>query len=360
MKRPINFCSGPAALPLPVLDRISAELHDFQGSKISVMEHSHRDQLIVRLFEETEARLKAHLGVGDAYRVLFLPGGATLQFSQVPMNLLDGDGTAAYLTTGAWSQKAIKEASKYGHVVEVASSKESNFTTIPTREIWQLPADAKYFHLCTNETIHGVEWFGSLTGLGMPVVADMSSHLLSRSMPIQEIDLIYAGAQKNLGTAGVTIVVVKRDLIDSSQHATPGLMDYRGQITNNSMMNTPPVYPVWVLSLVLEWLESLGGVAAVERINRDKAESLYQAIDASSLYRNPVAADYRSLMNVPFVLADDALESKFIEASQHAGLLNLKGHRSVGGMRASIYNAITQREVDTLIEFMREFERVSA
>ena len=179
-------------------------------------------------------------------------------------------------------------------------------------------------------------------------------------MPIQEIDLIYAGAQKILGTAGVTIVVVKQDLIDSSQHATPGLMDYRGQIANNSMMNTPPVYPVWVLSLVLEWLESLGGVPAVEKINRHKAKSLYQAIDASSLYRNPVAKDCRSLMNVPFVLTDDTLELKFIEASQNAGLLNLKGHRSVGGMRASIYNAITQHEVDTLIEFMCEFERVSA
>ena len=198
MSRPINFCSGPAALPLPVLDRISAELHDFQGSKISVMEHSHRDQVIVRLFEDTEARLKELLGVGEAYRVLFLPGGATLQFSQVPMNLLDGNGTAAYLTTGAWSQKAIKEASKYGHVVEVASSKESNFTTIPARESWQSPADARYFHLCTNETIHGVEWFGSLTGLGMPVVADMSSHLLSRSMPIQEIELNLCRGSKKI------------------------------------------------------------------------------------------------------------------------------------------------------------------
>ena len=360
MSRPINFCSGPAALPLPVLDRISAELHDFQGSKISVMEHSHRDKLIVRLFEETEARLKSLLGVDDAYRVLFLPGGATLQFSQVPMNLLAPNESAAYLTTGAWSQKAIKEASKYGNAVEVASSKDSNFTTMPARETWQLPSDAKYFHICTNETIHGVEWFGSLADLGMPVVADMSSHLLSRSMPIHEFDLIYAGAQKNLGTAGVTIVVVKQDLLKECQSSTPGLMDYQSQIANDSMVNTPPVYPVWVLSLVMEWLESLGGVSAVEKINRQKAESLYQAIDTSSLYRNPVAHDCRSLMNIPFVLADESLDSKFIEASQNAGLLNLKGHRSVGGMRASIYNAITQSEVDTLIEFMREFERVAA
>ena len=360
MSRPINFCSGPAALPLPVLDRISAELHDFQGSKISVMEHSHRDKLIVRLFEETEARLKSLLGVDDAYRVLFLPGGATLQFSQVPMNLLAPNESAAYLTTGAWSQKAIKEASKYGNAVEVASSKDSNFTTMPARETWQLPSDAKYFHICTNETIHGVEWFGSLADLGMPVVADMSSHLLSRSMPIHEFDLIYAGAQKNLGTAGVTIVVVKQDLLKECQLSTPALMDYQSQIANDSMVNTPPVYPVWVLSLVMEWLESLGGVSAVEKINRQKAESLYQAIDTSSLYRNPVAHDCRSLMNIPFVLADESLDSKFIDASQSAGLLNLKGHRSVGGMRASIYNAITQSEVDTLIEFMREFERVAA
>jgi len=360
MSRPINFCSGPAALPPPVLDRISAELHDFQGSKISVMEHSHRDKLIVRLFEETEARLKLLLGVGDAYRVLFLPGGATLQFSQVPMNLLTANESAAYLTTGAWSQKAIKEASKYGNAVEVASSKDANFTTMPARETWQLPSDAKYFHICTNETIHGIEWFGSLANLGMPVVADMSSHLLSRSMPIHEFDLIYAGAQKNLGTAGVTIVVVKQDLLTECQPSTPGLMNYQSQIANDSMVNTPPVYPVWVLSLVMEWLESLGGVSAVEKINRQKAESLYQAIDSSSLYRNPVAHDCRSLMNIPFVLADESLDSKFIEASQNAGLLNLKGHRSVGGMRASIYNAITQSEVDTLIEFMREFERVAA
>ena len=360
MSRPINFCSGPAALPLPVLDRISAELQDFQGSKISVMEHSHRDKLIVRLFEETEVRLKSLLGVGDAYRVLFLPGGATLQFSQVPMNLLAPNESAAYLTTGAWSQKAIKEASKYGNAVEVASSKDSNFTTMPARETWQLPSDAKYFHICTNETIHGVEWFGSLADLGMPVVADMSSHLLSRSMPIHEFDLIYAGAQKNLGTAGVTIVVVKQDLLRECQPSTPGLMDYQSQIANDSMVNTPPVYPVWVLSLLMEWLELLGGVSAVEKINRQKAESLYQAIDTSSLYRNPVAHDCRSLMNIPFVLADESLDSKLIEASQNAGLLNLKGHRSVGGMRASIYNAITQSEVDTLIEFMREFERVVA
>ena len=383
MSRPINFCSGPAALPLPVLEQIQAELLDFQGSGVSVMEHSHRDRLIVRLFEETETQLKTLLGVGDAYRVLFLPGGATLQFSQVPMNLLNPRDTAAYVTTGAWSQKAIKEAQKYATAVEVASAIDTNFTTMPSPDSWQIPESSKYLHICTNETIHGaewfgslagvglpviadmstihgVEWFGSLAGVGLPVIADMSSHLLSRSMPIQEFDLIYAGAQKNLGTAGVTIVLVKTELLGECQSTTPSLMDYRQQIANDSMVNTPPVYPVWVLSLVLQWLNSIGGVDAVEALNRKKAASLYQAIDHSSFYHNPVALDCRSLMNIPFVLADANLDGRFVEQSIKEGLLNLKGHRSVGGMRASIYNAITQTEVDTLIDFMREFERTAA
>ena len=360
MSRPINFCSGPAALPLPVLEQIQAELLDFQGSGVSVMEHSHRDRLIVRLFEETETQLKTLLGVGDAYRVLFLPGGATLQFSQVPMNLLNPRDTAAYVTTGAWSQKAIKEAQKYATAVEVASAIDTNFTTMPSRDLWQIPESSKYLHICTNETIQGVEWFGSLAGVRLPVIADMSSHLLSRSMPIQEFDLIYAGAQKNLGTAGVTIVLVKTELLGECQSTTPSLMDYRQQIANDSMVNTPPVYPVWVLSLVLQWLNSIGGVDAVEALNRKKAASLYQAIDHSSFYHNPVALDCRSLMNIPFVLADANLDGRFVEQSIKEGLLNLKGHRSVGGMRASIYNAITQTEVDTLIDFMREFERTAA
>ena len=360
MSRPINFCSGPAALPLPVVDRIQRELPDFRGSKISVMEHSHRDKLIVELFEETASRLKSLLGIDDSYQVLFLPGGATLQFSQIPMNLLGADQTAAYLTTGAWSQKAIKEAMKYGQVTEAGSSKESNFTTIPAKDTWHIPPDSKYFHICTNETIHGVEWFGSLNDIGVPVVADMSSHLLSRSMPVHEFDLIYAGAQKNLGTAGVTIVVIKPELLGQSNAQIPSLMEYQNQIANDSMVNTPPVHAVWVLSLVLEWLESLGGVAAIERMNETKAHALYEVIDHSTLYSNPVATQYRSRMNVPFVLADESLDKRFIESSNHAGLLNLKGHRSVGGMRASIYNAITQDDVETLIEFMREFERVAA
>ena len=358
--RPINFCSGPAALPEPVLARMQAELLDFRGSRISVMEHSHRDDRIVGLFSETEATLKRLLGLGDAYRVLFLPGGATLQFSQVPMHLLTRGGSGGYITSGAWSEKAVKAAAQYGRAVEVASSASRNFTDIPDPASWDLPADATYLHICTNETIHGVEWFGSLADVSVPVVADMSSHILSRTMPVSEFDLIYAGAQKNLGTSGVTLVILKTELLDDVDHShIPGLLQYRQQIANDSMVNTPPVLSVWVLALMLDWLESIGGVSAVEARNRAKAAALYAAIDDSALYSNPVALANRSLMNVPFVLNDAALDASFLAQAEAAGLMNLKGHRSVGGMRASIYNAISERDVAVLIEFMREFERTA-
>ena len=358
MTRPINFCSGPAALPEPVLHRMQEELLDFKGSGISVMEHSHRDERIVGLFAETETTLKRLLGVSDAYRVLFLPGGATLQFSQVPMNLLSGDRPGVYVTSGAWSEKAIQAAKPYGRVVEAASSFARNYTDIPDRATWQIPEDAAYLHICTNETIHGVEWFGSLADVAAPVVADMSSHILSRAMPMHEYDLVYAGAQKNLGTSGVTLVIVKTELLEQANTAgVPGLLQYGQQREQDSMVNTPPVLSVWVLALVLEWLESMGGVSWVEARNRAKAHALYTAIDQSGLYKNPVAIANRSLMNVPFVLQDASLDTRFLQRAADEGLLNLKGHRSVGGMRASIYNAISEAEVDVLIDFMRDFER---
>ena len=360
MTRPINFCSGPAALPEPVLHRMQAELLDFQRSGISVMEHSHRDHRIVELFSETEIRLKRLLGLGDAYRVLFLPGGATLQFSQVPMNLLSPNRPAAYVTSGTWSEKAIKAASQYGPVIEAATSRDSKFTKIPDLQTWVIPEDAQYVHLCTNETIQGVEWFGSLADVAAPVVADMSSHILSRAMPMHEFDLVYAGAQKNLGTSGVTLVILKTELLERAQSdGVPGLLQYRQQIENDSMVNTPPVLSVWVLALVLDWLESMGGVPWVEAQNRVKAQALYHAIDHSGLYRSPVAIENRSLMNVPFVLQDASLDARFLARAESAGLMNLKGHRSVGGMRASIYNAISEHDVAVLIDFMREFERTS-
>lgn len=360
MSRPINFCSGPAALPEAVLQRMQAELSDFQRSGISVMEHSHRDPRIVSLFDETEMKLKRLLGIGDEYRVLLLPGGATLQFAQVPMNLLAPTGSAAYLTTGAWSEKAIKECRRYGAAYEVATSKEAHFTEIPPKATWDIPADSTYFHICTNETIHGVEWFGSLADIDIPVVADMSSHLLSRTMPITEYALIYAGAQKNLGTAGVTVVIIESTVIGEAQSQTPSVMHYDKQVSNRSMVNTPPVFPVWVLKLMLDWIEEMGGVSAMEVRNRHKAERLYAAIDQSSLYRNPVKTDARSWMNIPFVLEDASREADFLAHAEAEGLLNLKGHRSVGGMRASIYNAIEMHEVQTLIDVMQEFERTAA
>lgn len=360
MPRPINFCSGPAALPVPVLQRMQTELADFAGSGISVMEHSHRDARIVSLFEETESLLKSLLGIGSEYRALFLPGGATLQFAQLPMNLLRAGACGAYLTTGAWSEKAIKECQRYGDAVEVASSKASSYTEIPPRSDWRIPDSACYFHLCTNETIHGVEWFGSLADIEIPVVADMSSHLLSRQMPMQEFSLVYAGAQKNLGTAGVTIVLIRDDLAIEPQASTPSLLNYTNQMANDSMVNTPPVFPVWVLKLVLEWVRDSGGVSAMESRNQRKAEMLYAAIDQSSLYQNPVATSARSWMNVPFVLHDAKRDVAFLSQAEALGLLNLKGHRSVGGMRASIYNAISEDDVQMLIDFMREFERTSA
>lgn len=360
MSRPINFCSGPAALPSAVLQRMHAELPDFADSGLSVMEHSHRDRRIVGLFEETESLLKSLLGLGADYRVLFLPGGATLQFAQVPMNLLGAGGCGAYLTTGAWSEKAIQECRRYGEAVEIASSQASQYTMIPEKSAWHIPDAASYVHLCTNETIHGVEWFGSLSDLELPVVADMSSHLLSREMPVHEFSLVYAGAQKNLGTAGVTVVLIRDDLEMTPQPSTPSLMQYANQMASDSMMNTPPVFPVWVLKLVLDWVLESGGVSAMEARNRRKAELLYTAIDQSALYQNPVASAVRSWMNVPFVLHDESREGVFLKQAEDQGLLNLKGHRSVGGMRASLYNAISEDDVQTLIDFMREFERTSA
>lgn len=360
MTRPINFCSGPAALPEPVLLRMQEELLDFRGSGISVMEHSHRDDRIVALFAETEITLKRLLGLGEAYRVLFLPGGATLQFSQVPMNLLSSDRPAAYVTSGAWSEKAIKAAAQYGPVIEAATSRDTGFTEIPDRQTWMIPEDAQYLHLCTNETIHGVEWFGSLADVSAPVVADMSSHILSRAMPMHEFDLIYAGAQKNLGTSGVTLVILKTELLERANNQNvPGLLHYREQIENASMVNTPPVLSVWVLALVLDWLESMGGVSWVEAQNSAKAQALYDAIDHSGLYRNPVALANRSRMNIPFVLRDPSLDAMFLQHAASHRLMNLKGHRSVGGMRASIYNAISKDDVAVLIDFMREFERTA-
>lgn len=356
MTRPINFCSGPSQLPLSVVQRMADELMDFRGTGISVMEHSHRDPMIVALFAETAERLKALMGIPSGYHVLFLAGGATLQFAQVPMNLLPRGGRPCYVETGIWSEKAIAECRRYGEPVVIASGRSSNFTDVLPADQWVVPEDAGYVHVTTNETIQGVELFESYAHIQAPVVADMSSHILSRAMSVSEFGLIYAGAQKNLGTAGVTVVIVRDDLIGAALPITPGMLSYQTQAANESMINTPPVGAVYVLSLVLEWLEAQGGVAAIELVNAEKAARLYAAIDGSALYHNPVDPRVRSRMNIPFVLRDASLDTAFLAHCAEARLLNLKGHRSVGGMRASIYNAMSLGEVQTLIDVMADFE----
>lgn len=353
--RKFNFCAGPAALPEEVLQQAAEELVDFRGAGLSVMEMSHRSPEIVAIAEQAEKDFRELLAIPDDYAVLFLQGGASTQFSAVPLNLLAGKTTADYVNTGQWSKKAIKEAGRFCQANVVASSEDSNFSTIPAFDSWQLSEDAAYLHYTPNETIGGVEFFWT-PEVAVPLVADMSSTILSRPIDVSQFGLIYAGAQKNIGPAGLTIVIARRDLLGKASEHCPTMLDYQVAADNDSMYNTPPTYSIYLAGLVFQWLKKLGGLAAMERINRAKAEKLYGYIDASDFYANPVDKACRSLMNVPFTLADDSLDKAFLAQADEAGLLNLKGHRSVGGMRASIYNAVSQQAVDALIDFMKEFE----
>lgn len=354
MARKYNFCAGPAALPEAVLQKAQGELLDWRGRGASVMEMSHRSDEFVGIATKAEADLRKLLNVSDEYAVLFLQGGATQQFSAVPMNLLNGANTANYLNTGQWSKKAIAEAGKYCSVNVVASSQEQNFSCIPDVSDWNVDDSAAYFHYTPNETIGGVEFFHE-PEVAMPLVADMSSTILSRPIEVNKFGLIYAGAQKNIGPSGLTIVIVKRDLLGRADKAVPSMLNYQVHDEAGSMSNTPPAFAWYMAGLVFEWLLDNGGLAAMEKINRRKAEKLYGFIDASDFYANPVELSSRSLMNVPFTLADAELDKKFLVESEEAGLTNLKGHRSVGGMRASIYNAVPEEAVDALIAFMQDF-----
>jgi phosphoserine aminotransferase len=366
MTRVFNFSAGPATLPLPVLERVREELLEWQRAGMSVMEMSHRGKAFISIAERAEADLRALLGVPAGHRVLFLQGGAQLQFSAVPLNLLRGRTRADYVDTGAWSSKAIDEARRYCEVNVVASSVGSGYDGIPARETWQLDPGAAYLHYTPNETIGGVEFHwvpevgaegGGETG-DVPLVADMSSNIFSRPVDVERFGLIYAGAQKNAGIAGLTIVIVREDLLGAASGATPSMLDYARQVKADSMANTAPTFAWYVAGLVFEWLRELGGLEAMAERNRRKAETLYTCIDASGFYANQVQAQCRSWMNVTFALADTALDPVFLERAREAGLSDLKGHRSVGGMRASIYNAMPQEGVDALAEFMREFERI--
>ena len=351
--RTFNFSAGPAALPEAVLEQARDELLDYQGRGLSVMEMSHRSAEFIAIAETAEADLRDLLAIGDDYAVLFLQGGASQQFAMLPMNLCRAEDTVDYVRTGSWGDKALAEAGRLANVNIAASP--ATFTHVPCVDAWRLTPGAAYCHIVSNETINGVQ-FHDFPDTPSPLVADMSSELLSRAIDVSRFGAIYAGAQKNIGPAGLCVVVIRKDLLGRARPGTPRIFDYAVQAKNGSMFNTPPTYSWYLAGLVLRWLKELGGVAAIEQVNRRKAAKLYAAIDASNFYTSPVAERDRSIMNVPFTLADSSLDAAFLAGAEERRLLNLKGHRSVGGMRASIYNAVPEAAVDALIDYMAEFE----
>jgi len=354
--RVFNFSAGPAVLPLAVLEQARAEMTDWQGSGMSVMEVSHRGKAFVACAAQAEADLRELLAVPANYKVLFLQGGATAQFSFIPMNLAGPESVVDYVNTGAWSKKAIGEARRYCKVNVVADAADSNYTAVPAQRDWKLTSNAAYLHYTPNETIGGVE-FPFLPATDVPLVADMSSTILSRPIDVSRFGLIYAGAQKNIGPSGICVVIVREDLIGKARAGTPTVFDYKAMADDGSMLNTPPTFGWYFAGLVFKWLKQQGGLAVMAERNRAKASKLYAAIDASGFYRNPVAPECRSWMNVPFILPRAELDKTFIVEAGKAGLVNLEGHRSVGGMRASIYNAMPAEGVDALVSFMGEFAR---
>ena len=356
MSRAHNFCAGPAALPLAVLERAQRELLDWSYSGASVMEVSHRSSEFVSVADRAESSLRRLLEISDDYAVLFLQGGASLQFASVPLNLAAKDQVMDQVVTGQWSKKAFAEQQRFGAVNLVASSADQNFASIPQQDSWQRDPTAAYLHYCPNETIGGLE-FGFVPDSDVPLVADMSSTILSRPVDVDRFGVIYAGAQKNIGPAGLCLVIVRRELLGRARPETPAMLNWQIAAENDSMYNTPPTFAIYLAGLVFEWLEELGGLEKMEAINRRKAEKLYALIDESGFYANPVEQISRSLMNVPFALADDALDTVFLKEAEAKQLLNLKGHRSVGGMRASLYNAVEESSVDALCSFMRDFEQ---
>jgi phosphoserine aminotransferase len=356
MPRPFNFSPGPAALPEPVLRQAASEMLDWNGSGVSVMEVSHRGKEFMALQAGIEADLRELLAIPANYKVLFLQGGAIGQNAIVPMNLLRGRKSADYVNTGAWSVRSIAEAAHYCRVNVAASGEAGGFTSIPKQSEWRLDAGAAYVHICANETIGGVEYHWVPDTGDVPLVADMSSNILSRPIDVSRYGLIYGGAQKNIGPAGLTFVIVREDLLGGALPITPDAFNYTIQAANNSMINTPPTFAIYLAGLVFRWIKEGGGLAAMAERNRAKAALLYGALDASDFYVNRVARDDRSLMNVVFQLPDPALDAPFLEGARAAGLIALKGHRLVGGMRASLYNAMPIEGVQALVAYMKDFE----
>jgi phosphoserine aminotransferase len=355
-----NFGAGPATMPIEVLESARAELVNWHHAGMSVMEMSHRGREFVDIAAQAEKDLRALLAIPAGYKVLFLQGGATMQFAGVPMNLLRGRKSADYVNTGEWSKKAIGEAKKFCSVNVAASSEDRNFSYVPKQATWKRSAEAAYVHICSNETIGGVEYHWTPETGDVPLVADMSSHILSRPLDVAKFGLIYAGAQKNIGPAGLVVVIVRESLLGQAMPETPNVLNYKLQSEADSMLNTPPTFSVYLAGLTFKWLVAKGGLAAMEVINRRKAAMLYDYIDGQDFYSNPVAKEDRSRMNVPFRLRDDSLDKRFLEEAEARGLSQLKGHRSVGGMRASIYNAMPTEGVAALVEFMEAFRKKNA
>ena len=356
MKRIFNFCAGPATLPLPVLEKARDELLDYQGLGMSVMEISHRSAAFDDLAERTEVSIRRLMSISDNYAVLFLAGGATTQFAQVPINLASPDRRGAYIVDGSWSKKAYVTARRLGLAQLAASSEDTGFKSIPAEEEWQLEAGNAYLHYVSNETISGVQ-FRQPPRCSLPLVSDMSSDILSRPIDVDSFGVIYAGAQKNIGQAGIALVIVRKDLLQDLPSTVPDLQSWKIQFKQGSRLNTPPTYAWYIAGLVFEWIEAQGGVERMAELNQQKADRLYQFLDQSTFYKNDIPAAFRSHMNVPFQIVDESLHGSFIAEAEVAGLSSLKGHRSVGGMRASIYNAMPIEGIEALINFMKEFER---
>jgi phosphoserine aminotransferase len=354
MDRKYNFYAGPAILPLKVMKKIQAELLDLRGIGLSILEISHRSKDFTAIIESAEAKVRKLFGVPDNYTVLFQQGGATLQFAMVPMNLLQG-GTADYVNTGSWAKKAIKEAKLFGNVNVAGSSEDQNFNYIP--KDLKLTPGAQYVHVTSNETIGGIQWQQFPDTAGVPLVVDMSSDIFSRQLDVASFGIIYAGAQKNMGPAGVTLVIIHNDLVEQSADNLASMLSYKVQADKKSVFNTPPCFAIYVVDLVMDWIESRGGLAAIEEVNNEKAGLLYDYMDNSHLYKGAANKEDRSKMNVTFRIQPEELEAKFIQEAGAAGLIGLKGHRSVGGCRASIYNAMPLEGVKGLVRFMEKFER---
>lgn len=356
MERVYNFSAGPAMLPEEVLKKAQEEMLSYKGSGMSVMEVSHRSAIFKEIIEKAEATLREVMGIPDNYRVLFLQGGASMQFAMVPVNLFRNSKKADFINTGAWSKKALKEAKTLGSVNVIASSEDKNFTYIPKWDTSTFNQDADYFHITSNNTIYGTRFTTFPETGSVPLVADMSSNILSEQVDVSKFGIIYAGAQKNIGPAGVTVVIIRDDLVGLAPGNTLTMLNYQTHVDKGSAFNTPPCYSVYIAGLVFEWVKNAGGVKAIEKRNIEKANLLYNFLDESKLFNSPVAVEDRSLMNIPFITGSDDLNAQFIKEAASSGMLTLKGHRSVGGMRASIYNAMPVEGVTKLVEFMKKFE----